>query len=103
MRVSGDGSVELAHAFGGINHQQRNVGGFKMFARHDHGKFFRHQMSLAFAANAGSIDKAKALAVALDDFVDRIARGAGNGRDDGAVRTGETGSAAWTCPRWDGR
>ena len=46
-------------------------------------------MSLALAANAGGIDKAKAAAIAFNDFVDRIARGAGNRRDDGAIRSSQ--------------
>ncbi len=33
--------------------------------------------------------KRKRLSVALDDFVDRIARGARDGRDDRAIRAGE--------------
>ena len=82
MGVSRDGSVELAHAFGGINHQQRNVGSFQMLARHDDGELFRHQVRLAFAADAGSINEAKTPAVALDDLINRVARSSRNGRDD---------------------
>jgi hypothetical protein len=42
-------------------------------------------MRLAFAADAGGVDEAEAASIVLDDFVDRIARGAGDGRDDGPV------------------
>ena len=83
--VAGDGGVELADAFGGVDDEQRDVGGFEMFARHDDRKFLGHEMRLAFAANAGGVDEAEAASVVLDDFVDGVAGGAGDGRDDGAV------------------
>src|ERR1700722_606806 len=46
-------------------------------------------MRFAFAANAGGVDEAEAASVVLEDFVDGVARGAGYGRDDGAVGRGE--------------
>ncbi len=51
--------------------------------------FLRHQVGLAFAANAGGINKAEALTIALDDFIHGIAGGAGNRRDDGTARAGK--------------
>ena len=57
---------------------------FQMLARHDDGQLLGHQLGLALAADAGGIDEAIALAFVLHQFVNRIARGAGNGRDDGA-------------------
>ncbi len=60
--ISGDGGIKLADAFGGINHQQRNVGSFQMLARHHHGKLLRHQVGLAFAADAGSVDETESAA-----------------------------------------
>ena len=60
-----------------------------MLARHHDRKFFRHEVRLAFAADAGGVDEAEAASVVLDDFVDRVAGGAGDGRDDGAVGGGE--------------
>src|SRR5712692_770880 len=89
MGIAGDRRVQLADAFGGVNHQQRDVGGFEVLARHHHGELLGHQMSLAFAADAGRINEAEALAVALDHFVDRVAGGAREGRDDGAISPGE--------------
>ena len=89
MSVSGDGGIELADAFGGVNHQQRNVGGFQVLARHHDGELFRHQVGLALAANAGGIDEAEALAVVLDDLVNRVPRGAGDGRDNGSLGSGQ--------------
>ena len=89
VRVAGDGGIELAHAFGGVDDQQGNVGGFQMLARHHHRKLFRHQVSLAFAADAGGVDEAKRLAVVLDDFVDGIARGAGDRARRWRGRTGQ--------------
>ncbi len=89
MGVSGDGGVELADAFGGVDDQQRDVGAFEMLAGHHYRKFFGHEARLAFAADAGSIDETEGAAVVLDDFVDGVARGAGNRGDDGAVGRGE--------------
>ena len=89
MGVSGDGGIELAHAFGGINHQQRDVSGFQMLARHHYGEFFRHQVGLAFAADAGGIDKSEGFAVVLDNFIDRVTRGPRDRRDDGPLGAGQ--------------
>src|SRR5882724_323903 len=79
VSISGDGSVKLAYAFGCIDHQQSNVGGFKVLASHHDRELFRHQVRFAFASDAGSIDKAKAFAMTLDNLVDRVPRGARNG------------------------
>ena len=89
MRVSGNVSVERGHAFRRVNHKQRNVGVFQMLAGHDDGKFFRHQLGLSLAADSRSINEAEALAVALDDLVDGIARSSSNRRNDRAIRTGQ--------------
>jgi len=40
--VACNGSVELADAFGGVDHEQRDVGAFEMLASHHDGKFLRH-------------------------------------------------------------
>ena len=82
MGITGDRGVEGADAFRGVNHQQRDISAFEMLAGHDHRKFFRHQMGFAFAANPCGIDEAKTLIITLYDFVHRIARGTGDGRDN---------------------
>ena len=82
--VAGNGSVQCAHAFGGVNHHQRNVSGFKMLARHYHREFLRHEFCLSLAADAGRVDEADAPAAMLNNFIHRIARCARKGRDDGA-------------------
>src|ERR1700683_999411 len=46
-------------------------------------------MSLAFAANSGGVDEAEAASIVLNNFVDCIARGAGNGRNNGGVGSRE--------------
>ncbi len=89
MGVSGDGGVEGIHSLGGVDHQQSDVGGFEMLARHDDGKLLGHQVGLAFAANAGGVDEAEGLSVTFDDFVDRVAGGAGDGGDDSARGAGQ--------------
>ncbi len=76
-------------AFGGVDHDQRDVGGFQMLARHDHRELLGHQLGLALAADSGGVDEAVGLAVALDQFIDGIARGSGDGRDDGAAGSGQ--------------
>ena len=66
VRVTGDRRVERGDAFGGIDDDQCHIGGFEMLARHDHRELLGHQVRLAFAADAGSVDEAEGLAVALD-------------------------------------
>src|SRR5438034_7385287 len=46
-------------------------------------------MGLALAANSGGINEPKFSAVATDDLIHGIARGSGNGRNDGALASGE--------------
>ena len=48
-----------------------------------------HQVRLALAADARGVNKAELAALELDDLIDRIAGGAGDGRDDGAGGAGE--------------
>ena len=60
-----------------------------MLARHHHRKLFRHEVRLALAADSSSVYEAESLAIALDDLVHCVARGARNGRDYGAVRARE--------------
>ena len=89
VRVAGNVGVEAARAFGGVHHEEHNVGVFNIFARHHHRKLLGHQVRLALAANAGRIHKADSAPVIADDFVNGIPRGARNRRDDGAVNPGE--------------
>ncbi len=69
--------------------EQRNVGGFEVLAGHDDGQLFGHHLGLALAPDAGGIDEAEEVALALDDLVDGVARGAGDVRNDGAVGAGQ--------------
>ena len=87
--VAADGGVGAGDAFGGVDDQQRHVGGFEVAAGHDDAELLGHQVGLALAADAGGVDKAQLLALELDDLVDRVAGGAGDGRDDGAGGSGE--------------
>ncbi len=87
--VAADGGVGGGDAFGGVDDEQGDVGGFEVAAGHDDGELFRHEMGLAFATDAGGVDEAEAGRRVLDDLVDGVARGAGDGRDDGAVGAGE--------------
>ena len=79
MRVAADGGIRGGYAFGCVDDEQRDVGGFEMAACHDDGELFGHHVGLAFAANACGVDEAVLCAVVLDDFVNGIARGAGDG------------------------
>ena len=89
VRVAADGSVERGDAFGGVDDQDGEVCGFEVLASHDDGEFFRHQVGLALAADAGGVNEAEVVIVAGDELIDGIARGAGDGRHDGAVSPGE--------------
>src|ERR1039458_848534 len=77
--IACDVGVEAAGAFGGVDHEEHDVGVFDVLARHDHRKFLGHQTRLAFAADPGRVDEANLAAFVLDDFVDGIPRSAGNG------------------------
>ena len=90
-------------AFGGVDDQQRHVGGFKMAARHDDAQLFSHQVRFALAADACRVDKAQLAALELHHFVDRVARGSRDRRNDGARGAGERIEQAWICPHWAGR
>ena len=99
VRIAGDGGITGGHAFDRVDDHQRHVGGFQMLARHHDGKLLGHQFGLALAADSGGVDEAVGLAVVLDQFVDRIARGSGNRRNDGARRFRSAHSAVSTCRR----
>ena len=68
---------------------ERNVGAFEMLARHDDGELLGHQLGLALATDSGSVDEAIGLAIALHQFINRIARGSRDRRDNGATSSGE--------------
>src|SRR5208282_3793583 len=89
MGIACDVGVEAAGAFGGVDHEEHDVGVFDVFARHDYRKLLRHQPRFAFAADAGGINEANLAAFVLDDFIDGIARSAGDRRDDGAIGSRE--------------
>ena len=57
--VAADGSVGGGDTLGGVDDEERNVGGFEMTARHDDGELLGHEVGLPFAANAGGIDDAE--------------------------------------------
>ena len=78
MRIARNGGVECADPFGRVDDEQRNVGLFEVLARHHDRELLRHQVRLAFTADAGGVDEAKALAIALDQFINRVACGAGD-------------------------
>ena len=61
--VAADGGVAGGNAFGGVEDQQRDVGGFEVPAGHDDGELFRHEVGFAFAADAGGVDEAEARAL----------------------------------------
>ena len=87
--VAADVGVERGDAFGGVEDEEGDVGGFEVLAGHDDGELLGHEVGLALAADAGGVDEAEVVAAAGDDFVDGVAGGAGDGGDDGAVGSGE--------------
>ena len=89
MGVAADVGVEGGDAFGGVEDEEGDVGGFEMLAGHDDGELLRHEVGLALAADAGGVDETEVVVVAGDDFVDGVAGCSGDGADDGAVGAGE--------------
>ena len=87
--IAADGGVGAGDALGCVDDQQGHVSRFKMTAGHDDAQLFCHQVGLALAADAGGVNKAELAALEFDDLVDRVAGGAGDGRDDGAGGAGE--------------
>ena len=85
MRVAGDGGVEAQHALGGVQHQQHHVRHADVAAGHHDAQLLRHQLRLALAPDAGGVDENVRHAVYHHLFVHRVARGAGDGRNDGAI------------------
>ena len=51
--------------------------------------FSAHHFGFALASDAGGIDEAEEVALALDDLVDGVAGGAGDGRNDGPFGIGK--------------
>src|SRR6185437_13718879 len=89
VRVAADGGVGCGDAFGGVDDEERDVGGLKMAAGHDDGKLLGHEVGFALAADSGGVDDAELLAVVFDDFIHGVTRGSGNGGNDGARGPGE--------------
>ena len=79
VRIAADGGVGRGDSFRRIEDQQSHVRGFQMTPRHHDADLFGHQMRLALAPDAGRIDKPELVAFELDDFIDGIAGGSGNG------------------------
>jgi hypothetical protein len=50
-----------------------------MAAGHDDGKLLGHEIGFALASDSGGVDDTEALAVVLNDFVDGVASGSGDG------------------------
>jgi hypothetical protein len=89
VRVSADGGIAGGDALGGVDQEEGDVGGFEMAARHDDGELLGHEVGFAFAADSGGVDEAESVAFEFDGFVNGIAGGSGDGRDDGAGGAGE--------------
>ncbi len=89
MRVAADGGVGGGDALSRIDDEQCQVGGLEMTAGHDDGELFGHHVGLALPANACGVDKAVLRAIVLDNFIDSVACGAGDGGDYGARGVGE--------------
>src|SRR5271166_2695678 len=55
MCITRDRRIASSHAFRRINQHQRDVGGFKVLARHHDRKLLSHQLGLPFATNSCGI------------------------------------------------
>ena len=87
--VAADVGVEGGDSVGGVEDEEADVGGLEMLAGHDDGQLLGHELGLALATDAGSIDETEVVRAAGDDLVDCVAGGAGDGRDNGACAAGE--------------
>src|ERR1019366_7219357 len=87
--VAADVGVEGGDAFGGVEDEERDVGGFEVLAGHDHRQLLGHELGLALAADAGGVDEAEVVAGAGDDLVYSIPSCTGYRADDGAGGSGE--------------
>src|SRR4029077_6954167 len=85
MGVASDGCIELTDSLGCVDHEKSDIGRVEVLVSHHDRKFLCHEMSLALTANPGCVDEAKVAAIVFDDFIDRVARSAGNRRDNRAV------------------
>ena len=71
--------------FGCVDHDQRDLAAFDRFSRGNDGEFLRLVRRLSFASDAGGVDDDVSAAVALNLRIDRVARGAGDRRHNGAL------------------
>ncbi len=69
MRVAGDGGIERDEPLAGIHHQHHNIGHADIAAGHHHTELLRHQLGLAFAADAGRIHEDVIDAILAHGFV----------------------------------
>jgi hypothetical protein len=65
VRVAADVGVEGGDAFGGVEDEEGDVGGFEVLAGHDDGELLGHEVGLALAADAGGVDEAEVVAGAV--------------------------------------
>src|ERR1039458_6145884 len=87
--VTADVGVEGVDAFGGVEDEERDIGGLEVLAGHDDGELLGHELGLALAADAGGVDETEVVAGAGDDFIYSIPSCTGYRTDDGAVGAGE--------------
>ena len=85
MAKTHDLLVLLGDAHGGVDDEQRHVGAVDGAQAADHGVVLDVLVHGALLTDTRGVDHAVVLAVALDDRVDGVARGAGNVGHDGAV------------------
>jgi len=76
-------------ADGGVDNQDGDIRALEMTAGHDRAELFGDEFRLALAADAGGIEEAIGFAVAIDDSVHHVARGASLRGDDGAFAADE--------------
>ena len=86
--VSADGRVGGGDTFLRVDDQQGDVGRLEVPTGHDDRELLGHLMGFALAPNSGRVDDAVAVALVVENFVDGVAGGAGDGRDDGAAGAG---------------
>src|SRR5450631_1687768 len=88
VSVAGNCRIARGYAFHSVDQDERDIGGFEMLARHHDGELFGHQLGLALATDSGGVDEAVGLAGVLNEFVNRVASGPGEGQKGGATGAG---------------
>ena len=79
------GRVKAEHALGRIQHENGDMRHPQVSPGHHDAQLFGHQLRLALASDTSRVDENEVRSAAFDLFVDRVARGARDGGNNGAL------------------